>query len=427
MEMYYRSKGINNYLDVMVGSGKEINDNGYAYQIRMIEENDIPYLLRPVKIEADGMLSLRYETNTKYVLDRMLQRSKINGEILISWIAQILGCMEHIEKYLLTPDNLVLLPEYMFCCQPENNVSMIYLPGYEKNIIGQLRALMEYFMQHFDVKDRDGIQVLYGFHAMICGEDVTLPKLLQYVEVNGIPGKYVTGEKDEVYGHQINTKSEDAIILRSEACKLDFEKENQGGHWGRFHITVGQGIVMGINLLAAGYMLFQYGKNGTGQHITLYVGILLVIVFAIQVVFCFGEVEEDADTVMREYRELKKDGLESGVEQNGTYENYEPVEQQVIHRLVPLTNGSLCEINLSDMGETCVVGRGKKETHYRLPTTQISRVHARIYHTQGIYYLEDMNSTNGTYINSVKIPAQQPVKLNTGDIVAFANEEFFVS
>ena len=127
MEMYYRSKGINNYLDVMVGSGKEINDNGYAYQIRMIEENDIPYLLRPVKIEADGMLSLRYETNTKYVLDRMLQRSKINGEILISWIAQILGCMEHIEKYLLTPDNLVLLPEYMFCCQPENNVSMIYL------------------------------------------------------------------------------------------------------------------------------------------------------------------------------------------------------------------------------------------------------------------------------------------------------------
>ena len=88
MEMYYRSRGINNFLEIRVGCGEEIAARGYAYHIRMIEENAVPYLLQPVSMEMDGILYLRYETNTQYVIDRMLQQSKMTGELLMNWMTR---------------------------------------------------------------------------------------------------------------------------------------------------------------------------------------------------------------------------------------------------------------------------------------------------------------------------------------------------
>lgn len=423
MEMYYRSKGINNFLEIKVGCGKEIADSGYTYQIRMIEENAVPYLLQPVSMEMDGILYLRYETNTQYVIDRMLQQSKMNGALLMNWITQILKCLERMEKYLLSPDNLILLPEYMFYSQAEGNIHMVYVPGYEKKILRQLRVLLEYFMQHFDAEDRDGIQSLYGFHAMVCREEADLPELLQYAARNGMSGAYIAGGKAEIYTQQINMEQKDTT-MQEDALKQ--EEAERSGFRGSFHITVGRGSVMGINLLAAGYMLLRYFRGGGGKA-ELYVAVLLIIIFGVHIIFCFGDAEEDVDAVMREYGQLTKHEAEAEDEEYAAGESEKPDGQEDIHRLVPLTNGALSEINLSEMGESCVVGRGKKETDYRLPTTQISRVHACIYYKQGMYYLEDRNSTNGTYINSVKIPAQQSRKLNKGDIVGFANEEFFVS
>ncbi len=424
MEMYYGSRGINNFLEIKVGCGKEIADSGYTYQIRMVEENAVPYLLQPVSMEMDGILYLRYETNTQYVIDRMLRQSKMNGALLMNWIAQILKCLEQMEKYLLSPDNLVLLPEYMFYSHTEGNIHMVYVPGYEKKIIRQLRVLLEYFMQHFDAEDRDGIQFLYGIHAMVCREDADLPELLQYAVRSGMSVSYVDGGKEDIediYRQQTNTEQKDItndVLKQNEA--------EQSGLRGRFHITLGRGIVMGIHLLAAGYMLLRYFTGGGGSA-ELYVALLLIIIFGIHIIFCFGDAEEDVDAVMREYGQFTKNEAEAENEEYIVGELGKPDGQENIHRLIPLTNGALDEINLSEMGESCVVGRGKKETDYRLPTTQISRVHACIYHKQGVYYLEDRNSTNGTYINSVKIPAQQSRKLNKGDIVGFANEEFFVS
>ena len=96
-------------------------------------------------------------------------------------------------------------------------------------------------------------------------------------------------------------------------------------------------------------------------------------------------------------------------------------------KLVPLTSGGLDAIELNEDRNKVVVGRGRKESDYRLPTTQISRVHASIQAENGVIFVEDKNSTNGTYVNSNRVPANEQIKINRGDIVSFANIEFFVS
>ncbi|MBV9228961.1 MAG: protein kinase [Chloroflexi bacterium] len=50
----------------------------------------------------------------------------------------------------------------------------------------------------------------------------------------------------------------------------------------------------------------------------------------------------------------------------------------------------------------------------------VSRRHARLWFADGRWYLEDLQSANGTLVNSVRI--HQPVVLNDGDIINFGDE-----
>lgn len=45
----------------------------------------------------------------------------------------------------------------------------------------------------------------------------------------------------------------------------------------------------------------------------------------------------------------------------------------------------------------------------------ISRFHCRILKENGVLFLEDLNSTNGTYLNGIKLVPNQPVRLEAGD------------
>lgn len=56
-----------------------------------------------------------------------------------------------------------------------------------------------------------------------------------------------------------------------------------------------------------------------------------------------------------------------------------------------------------------------------------SRHHAIIQKIKNAYFIKDENSTNGTYLNGVKIPSDKYVKLNPGDKVTIGNMNLVIS
>jgi FHA domain len=61
-----------------------------------------------------------------------------------------------------------------------------------------------------------------------------------------------------------------------------------------------------------------------------------------------------------------------------------------------------------------VIGRGA-ECELRLDDTFVSQEHARIFAKDGSWYVEDLGSTNGTFVNEQRLAA--PAMLTTGDRV----------
>ena len=51
----------------------------------------------------------------------------------------------------------------------------------------------------------------------------------------------------------------------------------------------------------------------------------------------------------------------------------------------------------------------------RLQDTYVSQVHARLAGKNGAWYVEDLGSTNGTYLNDRKVAA--PIEVHAGDVV----------
>lgn len=70
--------------------------------------------------------------------------------------------------------------------------------------------------------------------------------------------------------------------------------------------------------------------------------------------------------------------------------------------------------------QSVIIGRGGRNMacDIELPERQVSRQHAEIYAEQGAYYVRDLNSKNGTYVNDQ--PVQGPVQLQDNDMIQIA-------
>jgi hypothetical protein len=75
--------------------------------------------------------------------------------------------------------------------------------------------------------------------------------------------------------------------------------------------------------------------------------------------------------------------------------------------------------------EFFIIGKSKTHADYAIErNTAISREHCTFIRSGKLTYIRDNNSTNGTYVNGIKLNPGKRVLLNDGMRINLANEEF---
>lgn len=69
----------------------------------------------------------------------------------------------------------------------------------------------------------------------------------------------------------------------------------------------------------------------------------------------------------------------------------------------------------------CTIGKMVGYVDHVLPDNSVSRIHARFDRQDGKLLLTDMNSTNGTYKNGLRMQPQETVEIEPGDEIRFGN------
>ena len=72
--------------------------------------------------------------------------------------------------------------------------------------------------------------------------------------------------------------------------------------------------------------------------------------------------------------------------------------------------------------ENTLIGRSKKCQVY-IDDPHLSKNHARIFLRDGSFYVVDLDSTNGSFLNGRKLP-KQPVRIKDSDKLSFGNISF---
>lgn len=82
------------------------------------------------------------------------------------------------------------------------------------------------------------------------------------------------------------------------------------------------------------------------------------------------------------------------------------------------------EMNLKINADVFLIGSQRGETDGVITDDTVSRIHARVTREADEYYLEDMNSTNGTYQNGKRLNYKEKVRLEKNDRIVFAKESY---
>lgn len=108
---------------------------------------------------------------------------------------------------------------------------------------------------------------------------------------------------------------------------------------------------------------------------------------------------------------------------NDNYVIYESVEPSNYKNIAKLIRKSNQEITILSNGENRI-GRMNDNTFVISDNKKVSRYHAVISLKDDTYFLKDIGSKNGTFLNDMILPVKVDMKITSGDFISFGGEVY---
>lgn len=525
MKAEYKRDLKDNYLILSALEEKEEDD----YSIYMVEKNKIPGLLPVHRSRMDGALLLSYEITGKQPLASLYEQKQLGCADILLILSELGEILETLQKYLLSPENLVFDPEYIFLEPDGKKLSLCYAPGVKNEV--SIRSFAEFILRRLDHKDAGAVAAGYRFYGKTLEENFSLQSslkelLLEYQnrETSGkVPERYPQNQSayaderkdgqqaeiskrregnkegnmryDVLSGYGENTRygeasgyaasskysgaslyEEPEVIHKTRrkdrnVSKEDFLQEREGdagkNNRGktekestvrtrnakergseRFVDRIFQAVhpailLSGLFLLASLEVLFYLGYlqlTETGGAFFLVLSVELLINSAwkrakeekqkqkFEQWAAEEEDDEEYQVLLHEMYQRPEASVQP--EEIGETRCLSDLKPEEKLRLIPVrppegsdsVNGGFPDIIVRRGSVT--VGKMRQQCEAVLMAPAISRMHARLEYRQGAYYLKDLNSRNGTFVNGERLMPQEARIVSHGDRVAFADVQY---
>lgn len=397
MEVDYKRDMSHSYLILK----EEKEQNTSAYPIRMLVGNRIPSLL-PCTIKGmNGEVLFYYEITSHQTLFSVYEKQKMSEEQLRGVLEGLVDGLVHMGEYLLNPDDLVLLPEYMYLDMDKGTLSLCYLPGYQKDIREQFRRISEYFLPKLDHKDRKAVALGYGIYRLAMDEDIQVDKIKSelYQPRLDVEDRMAAEkkEREKMPSFEEFQQQKEKEIIRQEAMNAFFQEDTCSEEQSFWERLIGE--------IQAFWKKHFRIKTKTEEKSVI-------------------KQPEDTNKIWEEYRDEyqdKNNDEEKEDKKNETTILYQAGKQEV-SSLASKVPGKFPTIFLEK--DMIVVGKLPVAADVLLESPTISRIHARISRRDGEYYLADLNSRNGTCVNGRILQGEEECLLKNYDEISFAEVQY---
>lgn len=380
-----------------------------TYIFKMLTQNRIPGIPECKIRYLDENIFLAYDVTGKKPLERSFSDKKMCFSDITELFYGIRKIMHSANDYLLDREGFLLQPKYMFTDLETGELSCLYyLPMDIDKPQEKYRSFADFLLDRIDHKDEHAVNIAYHFYKISKEEYFSFDSFIGFMEKESLLVQVENQKKERERKEESKEVDKNELIIEEDFCEKD---EEVSSNCGKLLIVAGV-IVVGIGLIAG------YWSIPVLQEYPLYSlipGVTLIIVAAILlvrylVVWYQGKREtmyEEPEGPVRieDYFEDAADDVTVFFDQD----EYLTLKWKEGHFSK--------EYVLEEFPVT--VGKMQSSVQMVIDDASVSRLHARFRKQGSAIYLQDLDSTNGTYVNEKQLAIGEENIIKRGDEIQF--------
>lgn len=470
MEAKYYKDYRHNYMILQCARKESVG----SYQHKILTSGKISGILRCYMRHINGMVYYYYDISSKTTLDNLYRSRKMSLEQVQDMLWQLHGICDKLSGYFMDEAGLVLRPEHIYYDLTDKRYIGLYYPDYERAEEGY-SALMDFLLEHIDTEDQELTEKMYRIYEMAEEGCFTLEDTIQILEEKTEPVSECPAEPDlqPVYG-PMNEPSDITQVLHieerilPEAVHKEVPHANTTRRTGLFYPVFAILSILSVAGALAVWYLYELTlreKTALGISAAVMGGCFLI---------CLLRIAGDGK---KKYAEERESGIKAVVQpdQDTAWDardsySHEPPALSLDHVLsrdmdlcpgpagipdrrdtfartaqtqtgqpddrygdtVFFDESKMMEYKLYAMDRRnkqhielrkfpCTIGKMAGCADHVLADDSVSRIHARLDKEGEKVLLTDMNSTNGTYKNGLRMQPQETVEIEAGDEIRFGS------
>lgn len=420
-----------------------LKDNGSfsenIYQRKMVTENRIKGLLGSQERYINGETLLYYEITSRQSIASIYERKSLAMEDIRDFFRQLKIVNDALQKYLLDGRCLVLQPEYVFRNIESGEYTFLYYPDPEENGLSQL---LDFFMSRVNAEDLEAVEIVYKIVDLVGREQFVLDEVLAWFQEDVAGNEKIQGRGMPHFQEDGNCKKSDGFLTQpggdeedqeyDEESNVSSEKEERTG---RAKLIKRLIPIWGAGLLTVCVLIYIQQSFQLSYQERIYVNagwiITAVMVPVLSLCFFYSDYIKKRD---RE-KEISDRSREVSRYYEPSYEREEhvpvsdvgntvfiPWTENCENKLYSMDRKNKCHIDLEKLPLT--VGKLAGAVDMVINEQSLSRMHARFSRTGKSVYITDLNSTNGTFRNGMRLTPNASEMIEPGDEIRLGKLKF---
>lgn len=422
-----------------------------SYQCKLLTSDKIGEILRCSLRHVNGESYFYYEISSKTTLENLYHDRQMSFDQVRDLLEQLNGIYCKLGDYFMEESKLVLLPQFIYYDLTRKKYIGLYYPEHEED--KPCEALMDYLLEHADSQDERLTDCVYQMYERMEDGSFSLEDALWILgeaeEKKGEPESFQT-----VYPQEFSELS-----VREDVPPLQEKRENAVMDRKKKRLCypclavfsilgiAGIACIYGFYELSVEEILTLFGCSGV-MGVCLLVGLAGIVKGSAKEAKkkrAQKEFEEESEeqrfavaeivsleNVLSKDMDMPKNSHPGRSEREGFGERIMETEEQQCGNTVFFDNARLTEYKLYALDKKnkkhieltkfpYIVGKMAGCVDCVLTDDSVSRIHARFEKVGDTIHLTDMNSTNGTYRNGLRMQPQETVEIEPGDEIRFGN------
>ncbi len=447
-----------------------------CYRSKMMKSNHPEHFLTYDTQSLNGKIRFTYDISSKQSVFSFYENCDIEFQTIRHFILSLKEALDTLNNYLLEPDFMILDPRMIYMNVATKALYFCYCPGENHPFYDSLNEFLNFLLSKIDPEDHNSIILAYSLQQSSINKNYTIDDLLEIINksvfqtppgqkeepdiITPLSSEFLSGHKESDNPEHVSSFDFENIDLTTGTISKNVTTSPEA-HKNSLYMY---GTVSLFSLIM---FLLYFKFDLISQEICL---ISIAGIIAVSVFFR-KKFSEKTSPILENYSDFSGASVskekhpdfsstpvskEKHPDFSGTpvsVENYSSscdvphIDRQHENKIVdifPDQNTSYedtviigyhspnscpklvytgtdfkSEINLTHF--PFIIGKMSDNVDMVIDNPMISRIHAKLYCKDDIYYIEDMNSSNGTYLNNTILQPHSLTELKEGDFVTFSH------